>query len=77
MKHYKAILCIHNRITDLQVELKNLDEIQYEESYAGYVFIQNDIENIECEIKELTETMQHLISLNKKQCKHQLTSQNQ
>lgn len=77
MKHYKAILCIHNRITDLQVELKNLDEIQDEESYAGYVFVQNDIENIECEIKELTETMQHLISLNKKQCKHQLTSQNQ
>lgn len=77
MKHYKAILCIHNRITDLQVELKNIDEIQDEESYPGYVFIQNDIENIECEIKELTETMQHLISLNKKQCKHQLTSQNQ
>ncbi|WP_435415334.1 hypothetical protein [Polaribacter aestuariivivens] len=67
MIHYKAILSLNTRIAELQnkiSELENIDEKLHD--YSGYVFIQNDIDNIKKEIKELTYSAQFLIDVSKK-----------
>lgn len=70
MKHYKAIICLHNRISSLQNEIEKLKKVTKDSpEFNGFVFIQNDIENIESEINELTTTMQFIIDLNMKSIK--------
>ena len=64
MKHYRAIVGINYLIIELESEIKKLNQIPKDsEHYSGYVFVKNDIENINKEIKELTETMKFLINI--------------
>tara|TARA_R110002051_G_scaffold224048_1_gene287258 strand:+ start:10344 stop:10544 length:201 start_codon:yes stop_codon:yes gene_type:complete len=66
MKHYKAISRLNQVISDLQVELERLGKLDSKmEGYAGYIFIQEDKNNISEEIKDLTQTMKDLIELSK------------
>lgn len=65
MNHYKAISAIHKRITELQFEIKNCEKIIDEpEMESDYYYAQNDIQNMNSEIEELTETMRFLIKSN-------------
>tara|TARA_R110001606_G_scaffold398055_1_gene576201 strand:- start:9568 stop:9768 length:201 start_codon:yes stop_codon:yes gene_type:complete len=66
MKHYKAISRLNQVIADLQVELERLRKLDSKmEGYAGYIFIQEDKNNISEEINDLTKTMKDLIELSK------------
>lgn len=66
MKHYKAISRLNQVIADLQVELERLGKLDSTmEGYAGYIFIQEDKNNISEEIKDLTQTIKDLIELSK------------
>lgn len=65
MTHYKAILTIQNRITELQAEIKNCEKIIDEpEMMSDYYCANNDIENFKLEIAQLTTTMQFLLKNN-------------
>jgi len=66
MKHYKTIVLIHSRISELQKEIKDLKKIDDDmHGYSGYVFVQEDISNLQEEIDDITITFKYLISLNK------------
>ena len=67
MKHYKAITRLNQVISELQLEIDRLDNLDPKmDGYAGYVFIQEDKKNILSEINQLSETMRFLIKLSKK-----------
>lgn len=64
MKHYKAIMAIQKRITELQHEIKQLNKtIAMPQMLSDEYYAKVDIQNFESEIQSLTTTLQVLIKL--------------